>query len=150
MSLEDRLESGLPSAWRPDQEDADLLIGKVVDIQVGTSDYDPYPLLVVQSDDGSEKAIHGFHTVLRNELMRQKPQIGERIGIKYLGEQATKPGSKFKSFIGYRVKVERELGSFDWSKLGQAEDADPYAAVTEAQQEPVTVPADAGDDDIPF
>src|SRR5687767_466240 len=100
MSLEDRLESGLPSAWRPDQEDPDLIIGEVVDIQVGTSDYDPYPLIVIKQDDGEEKAIHGFHTVLKNELLRQKPQIGERIGIKYLGEQATKPGSKFKSFIG--------------------------------------------------
>ena len=148
MSLEDRLESGLPSAWRPDQEDPDLIIGEVVDIQVGTSDYDPYPLVVIKQDDGEEKAIHGFHTVLKNELLKNKPQIGERIGIKYLGEQATKPGSKFKSFIGYRVKMDRAAGAFDWNSIGQQQPVDEaYAAV---EQEPVTVPASAGDDDIPF
>lgn len=148
MTLEDRLDSGLPAAWRPDKEDEDKLIGEVVDIQMGTSDYEPYPLLVIRLDDGSEKAVHGFHTVLKNELLRQKPQIGERIGIKYLGEQETKPGSKFKSFIGYRVKVERESGTFDWSKVGQPEAED--EAYRAPEPEPVTVPADAGDDSLPF
>ena len=148
MSFEERLESGLPSAWRPDQEDSPLIVGEVVDIQVGTSDYAPYPLIVIRQDDGEEKAIHGFHTVLKNELLKTKPQIGERMGIKYLGEQATKPGSKFKSFIGYRVKMDRAAGVFDWNKIGQPEVEDEaYQAV---EQEPVTVPASAGEDEIPF
>ena len=153
MSLEDRLEQGLASAWRPDQDDPDTLIGEVVEIAVGTSDYDPYPLVVVRKDDGEEKAVHAFHTVLKNEILRQKPQVGERVGIKYLGEQKTKPGSKFSSFIGYRVKVDRAAAAFDWAKFGSAEEdpvADPYAAVNDAQPDPVTVPAGAGDDDIPF
>lgn len=149
MSIEERLESGLPSAWRPDQDDPDMIVGEVVDIQVGTSDYDPYPLILIRQDDGEEKAVHGFHTVLKNELKRQRPQIGERMGIKYLGEQKTKPGSKFNSFIGYRVKVERDTGAFDWSKLGQPEpQEEAYAAAPEP--EAVTVPADVGDDDVPF
>ena len=143
--LEDRLESGLPSAWRPDKEDPDILIGKVVSIEQGTSEYEPYPLVVIEQDDGEEKAVHGFHTVLKNELIRQRPQPGERIGIKYLGEQPTKPGSKFKSFIGYRVKVDRAQAEFDWSKVGVVEpDPEP------APQVEVTVPADAGEDSIPF
>lgn len=149
MSLEERLESGLPSAWRPDQEDDATIIGEVVEIQVGTSDYGSYPLLVIRKDDGEEKAIHGFHTVLQNELVRQKPQVGERIGIKYLGEVPTKPGSKFKSFTGYRVKVEREgAQAFDWSRISQAPDEEPAHVVYD--QQPVTVPDDAGEDGIPF
>jgi len=145
--FEDRLEAGLAPAWRPDQEDPSVLIGTVVDIQQGTSEYEPYPLLVVEQDDGTEKAVHGFHTVLKNELIRQRPQIGERIGIKYLGEQATKPGSKFKSFIGYRVKIDRASSEFDWSKVGVIEEIPEAAAPV---QEAVTVPADAKEDDIPF
>ena len=147
MSLEDRLESGLPSAWRPDQEDPPVIIGEVLEIQKGTSDYEPYPLVIVRKDDGEEKAVHGFHTVLKNELMRHRPQVGERIGIKYLGEQPTKPGSKFKSFIGYRVKMDRQAVEFDWNKIGQPEEEEAYAAI---EREPVTVPAGASDDDIPF
>lgn len=146
--LGERLESGLPSAWRPDQEDPDVIIGEVVDIQVGTSDYDPYPLIVIRQDSGEEKAIHGFHTVLKNELMRHKPQVGERMGVKYLGEQATKPGSKYKSFIGYRVKVDRASSAFDWNKIGQPGPEEEAYKV--AESEPVTVPAGAVDDDIPF
>jgi hypothetical protein len=146
--LEERLEAGLAPAWRPDKEDPSVLIGKVVSIEQGTSEYEPYPLIVVEQDDGTEMAVHGFHTVLKNELIKQRPQIGERIGIKYLGEVPTKPGSKFKSYTGYRVKVERAAGAeFDWSKVGVVEpDPEPAAPVFE----PVNVPPGAGTDDIPF
>ena len=154
MSLEDRLESGLPSAWRPDQEDADMLIGEVVEIEVGQSDYGAYPILVVKLSDGTEKAVHGFHSVLQNELLKSQPQIGEKVGIKYLGDVPTKPGSKYKSYKGYRVKVERAQGAaFDWNKIGQSsEDQSGHIVYgqVQAQPEPVTVPAGAGDDDIPF
>lgn len=151
MSLEDRLESGLPSAWRPDQDDPDTLIGEVVEIEVGTSDYGRYPILIVRTADG-EKAVHGFHSVLQNELMKHQPQVGERVGIKYLGDVPTRPGSKFKSYKGYRVKVERDTAStFDWNRIGTAEDEIAGHVIYEqSQAEPVTVPAGAGDDDLPF
>lgn len=148
MSFEDRLEAGLAPAWRPDKEDTDTLIGVVTDIQMASSDYEPYPLVVIRRDDGSEVAVHAFHTVLKNELLRHKPNIGERVGIKYLGEQPTKPGSKFKSFIGYRVKVDREAGSFDWGSVGKPQETP--EAYREPEQVAVTVPDGAGDDDIPF
>lgn len=148
MSLEDRLESGLPSAWRPDQDDPDLLIGEVMEIEVGTSDYGRYPILVVKTEDG-EKAVHGFHSVLQNELAKAAPQVGERVGIKYLGDVDTKPGSKYKSYKGYRVKVDRDkAATFDWNRIGQAEEDQSGHVIYE--QEPVTVPDDAGDDGIPF
>lgn len=151
MSLEDRLESGLPSAWRPDQEDADMLIGEVVEIQIGTSDYGRYPIVVIRKDDGEEKAVHGFHTVLRNELAKNQPQVGERTGIKYLGDVETKPGSKFKSFKGYRVQVEREKGSaFNWNQLGGPENDVENAYNPGVYEEAVTVPDGAGEDDVPF
>ena len=155
MSFEDRLEQGTAPAWRPDQGDDDLLVGTVVDIDRGTSDYEPYPLLTIIKEDGTEVAVHAFHTVLKNELIRQQPQLGERIGIKYLGEQQTKPGSRFKSFIGYRVKVDRAAGEFDWSKIGAAPDPtdvnpayDPEPDGLKAAAK-VTVP-ETDDSDIPF
>lgn len=151
MSLEDRLESGLPSAWRPDQDDPDTLIGQVVAIEVGQSDYGKYPIIVLRGDSGREKAIHGFHSVLQNELMKKRPQIGERVGIKFLGEIAGQGGRSYK---GYRVEVERDGGSsFDWNTIGAAPAEDTIGRVVydEVQaNEPVTVPAGAGDDDIPF
>lgn len=146
VSLEDRLESGNASAWRPDQGDPDVLLGVVTEISWGTSDYAPYLIVTVRQEDGEEKAIHAFHTVLRRELERQKPNIGERIGVKYLGEQEAK-NSKYGKFIGYRLKVDRAAGAFDWNQVAPTDEPDPYAA---PEPEPVTVPDGAGDDDIPF
>jgi hypothetical protein len=153
VSLEDRLEQGLPSAWRPDQEDPDTLIGEVVEIEVGESEYGRYPILVVRKDDNEEKAVHGFHSVLQNELLKHKPQVGERVGIKYLGDVPTKPGSRFKSYKGYRVKVQRDqTAAFDWNKIG-AVDEDGMAGhvvYEQVSEQPVPVPAGAGEDEIPF
>jgi hypothetical protein len=144
-TLENRLEQGNARAWRPDQDDEALLVGEVVDIDSGSSEYQgTYPILTVRKDDGEEVAVHAFHTVLKNELVRQRPKAGERIGIKFLGEQATKPGSLYKSFIGYRVKVDRAAGDYDWSQVGAEPEPEPAAP-------PVDIPADANDDDsIPF
>jgi hypothetical protein len=152
VSLEDRLESGLPSAWRPDQDDPDTLIGEVIEIEVGTSDYGRYPILVIRQEDGEAKAVHGFHSVLQNELLKARPQVGEKVGIKYLGDVPMKPGSKFKSYKGYRVKVERVSGStFNWNQIGTAdEDQSGHVIYEQVEQTPVTVPAGAGEDDIPF
>lgn len=152
MSLEDRLESGLPEAWRPDKEDPDTIIGEVVAIEVGSSDYGKYPIIVIRGQSGREKAIHGFHSVLQNELLKKRPQIGERIGIKFLGEV---PGQNGRSYKGYRVEVEREGGAtFDWNTIGQVpvEDSIGRVVYDEVQAQPVgvTVPDGAGDDDIPF
>lgn len=158
MNLEERLESGNAEAWRPDKEDADLLVGEIVDIDRGQSDYEPYPILTVRKEDGSEVAVHAFHTVLKNELIRQQPNIGERIGIKYLGEQKTKPGSKFSSFIGYRVKVDREAKAFNWGTMGAEPDPtvdayDPAPDGLTAAAAPAAAAAPGGtvdDDSIPF
>lgn len=145
-TLEDRLEQGNARAWRPDQDDPDLLVGEVVDIDSGSSDYQGvYPILTVRKEDGEEVAVHAFHTVLKNELVRQRPKAGERIGIKFLGEQPTKPGSPYKSFIGYRVKVDRVGGDYDWSQVGA--EPEPEAAPLPPGPEPTSP---VGDDDIPF
>lgn len=152
-NLEQRLEADA-AAWRPDQDDPPILIGEVISVDTGTSEYGPYPLLVIRDEAGNEKAVHAFHTVLRNELVRCKPQPGEKIGIKYLGDVDAKPGSPYKTYKGYKVRVERERGSaFNWNAIGEVEETgEPMSKVTYAQPtpEPVTVPADAGEDDFPF
>ncbi len=152
--LANRLEHDLAPAWRPDQEDPDILIGEVVSIEAGSSDYGTYPLIVVRQDDGTEKAIHAFHTVLRNELVKQRPQIGERLGVKYLGKMQAAEGSKYGSYIGYRAKVERAAGlEFNWDRMGADSDLVAFDDLPGAKQqttEPVSVPAGAESDDIPF
>jgi hypothetical protein len=153
-TLEERLEQGAAKAWRPDESDPNPVVGTVTNVEMGASEYGSYPIVTIQTEAGEEFAIHGFRTVLKNEFMKQRPQPGERIGVKDLGEQATKPGSKFKSYHGYVLKVERAQGSaFDWNRLGAPVDDsplhDPYAQEPQAAPD-VALPANAGSDDIPF
>lgn len=151
--LEQRLEAGFAPAWRPDKEDAAVLIGEVVEISKRETEYGVYPIVTVRQEDGTEKAIHALHSVLKNELIRQRPQPGEKIGVRYNGFVAT-PDGKFKGYESYTVKIEREAKEFDWSRIGVAEDDDFLEGVkTEPETTPtpdMTTPTDAGEDSIPF
>ncbi len=142
-TLQDRLDDAFAEAWRPSL--GDKLVGVVTGIDVRHSDYgDPYPIVTVQRDDGTEAAFHGFHTVARRELAKQKPQIGDEIGIAYLGKgEPTKPGVSGAEL--YRIIVERaEPQPINWDALADVDDADTPAA-------PAAAAATATpDDDIPF
>ena len=72
-----------------------------------------YPVVTVETGDGQELAFHAFHTVARNELAKQRPVIGDRIGVAYHGKRDG------KNYESYRVIVERteaELKTIDWDK----------------------------------
>lgn len=147
MSLEDRLNAAPVSAWRPDEDDPKTIVGEILDIEKRDGDWGPYPVLIVRTKDGEEKAIHAMRSVLKNELLKKRPQIGERIGVVYLGEQK---GQGTRSYIGYRVEVERNTNStFSWDTMGEAPQEDAIGRVV-YDQPVVTVPDDAGVDDVPF
>jgi hypothetical protein len=111
-TVEERLDS-FAEAWRP--EAGDKLIGTVVDLDERDSDFgdEPYPIVTVLTDTGDERAFHGFHTVARNELAKQRPKVGERIGIAY-------HGLSDKGYERYRIIVERdETPSLDWDRYAE-------------------------------
>jgi hypothetical protein len=109
-TLEDRLNADV-EGWRP--EPGDQVLGTVIGVDTREGDYGPYPYIEVEANDGSYIGVHGFHTVLKNELARIEPQVGDTLGIKYFGKVPTKPGSKFDSFEKYRVVHERTSGARD-------------------------------------
>jgi hypothetical protein len=111
-SLDDRLAS-FAEAWKP--EPGDKLIGVVVDLDERDSAYgdEPYPIVTVETDDGSELALHAFHTVARNELAKQRPVVGDRIGIAYYG---MKDGKSYESYRVIVEKAESEPKTIDWDK----------------------------------
>ena len=140
-SIDDRLDS-FAEAWKP--EPGDKLIGTVVDLDERDSAYgdEPYPIVTVQDDDGNELAFHAFHTVARNELAKQRPAIGDRIGIAYHGK---KNGKNYES---YRVIVDRpdsEPKTIDWDKHVTADDEPEQDGEPEDDETPKSA-----SDDIPF
>jgi hypothetical protein len=144
------------AAWRP--APGDTIIGELADVGERDNGYGPYPILTLLTDDGAI-SVHCFHEVLRSELAKLSPQVGECIGIKYIGRHPE------KSYHQYRVSVERPGGSVvDWSRYGDAglddqqrawsEDSDGrYSATTPVTLEGAQAPqvaAKGSDDDIPF
>jgi hypothetical protein len=99
--MSERLDM-FPEAWMPEPED--LLIGNVTDVDDREGDYGVYPIVCVLPDNGdAERAVHGFHTVLKREFAKQKPAVGNHIGIKYHGKVEGRNGF----YESYRVIVEK-------------------------------------------
>lgn len=124
-SLEDRLDRDSES-WRP--EPGDKLVGTVVEVSTFQGDYQPYPVIEVEKDDGTVWAFHAYHTVAKNEIARLEPAEGDKIGIKYFGKVKTKPGSKYDSYEKYAIKVQKASGEVpdapDWKAMKAETDAE--------------------------
>jgi hypothetical protein len=151
-NLAARLDS-FPEAWKP--QPGDKLIGELVDLDLRQSDYgDPYPILTVDAASGStmggepisgEHAWHAFHTMGRSAVAKQRPRIGEQIGVSYHGKgTAAAPGMNPPE--RWRLIVDRpreQQPQVDWDTLaGVAETTDSVASTSRAN------PSES--DDIPF
>lgn len=149
-------ENDFAAGWRPEQK-GDKAAGRVVDITVGQGGYDPYPIVTVENDAGEQTAIHAFHTVLRGELAKRRPQVGDEISVTYLGKRDVKGGRG--DYHAYRV-TGGQAQPYNWDQDlpdGMAR-VDPQVSdipndlpppVPATRQQPVTVPDDDGSP-LPF
>jgi hypothetical protein len=127
-------------AWRPDP--GDKLVGEIVELgqRAGYND-EPYPIVTIKQDDGVELAFHAFHTVARNELAKLRPQIGQRLAVRYEGE---KQGADGKSrYHAYRLATD-QVPAFNWASFADGTD------VTAVEPDIPTVEPKADDSDVPF
>lgn len=119
-SLADRIDNDV-EAWIPN--DGDKLVGKLLEVSTREGDYGEYPYLEVETPEGEFKAVHGYHTVLKNEIASKKPRVGDDIAIKYFGKVVgKKTDSKGKpvEFEKYRLLVEHATGAVetpDWESM---------------------------------
>jgi hypothetical protein len=139
-SIEENLGREYAEAWRPNP--GDMLVGEVVGLSSRDGGFGEYPIVVVRQGPTveTELAFHAIHAVAQHELAAQKPQIGERVAIKYLGRREAASGKPYHS---YKIAIDRPASEFDWSRYG----GEPDAGV-----EP-QVDKDAGDapeDEVPF
>jgi hypothetical protein len=97
-----------PEAWRPSPGDS--IEGAVTDLAVRDGgEYEPYPIVTLDTNGGT--AIHCFHEVLRNELARRSPKLGDRLKIDYHGVHAV------KGYHVYAVSSDGDL-PFSWDRFG--------------------------------
>lgn len=117
--------------WRP--EAGDQITGTLVTLSAGYSDFTQasYPILTLDvseernlvtgeaetHDPPKQIAVHAFQAVLRNELLTQRPEAGERITLACGGKRAHKTMAK-QTVTVYKVTVHREgAGSGGWDDL---------------------------------
>ena len=141
-------ETGYPEGWKPNP--GDEVTGKLIDVAVTENGWGPYPVLTLESG-GREVAVHAFHDVLKGELSRRQPKIGDELSIKYLGQP------QGKNYHAYRVRG-GQVGDFNWGQFG--DDPEPPAAASgpPIAPTPVAPPAESPtqaapvdeDDSLPF
>lgn len=102
MGIEERLNRETETAKL---EAGESVVGVLLDLTLRDSDYgDPYPVVTIETSDGREVEVHGYHSVLRNRLFELDPQPGDQLGIKCLGSRTGKSGT---SYVAYRLVIER-------------------------------------------
>lgn len=121
MSIKDRLD-GNSEAWRPDdpkKEHPNPLYGKVVEVTTGTGDYGEYPLLFCLDENGDEWRVHCFNSVLKSRIAELRPEVGDEIGLKYLGTEKSKAYDT--PYKNYKVVLEKAAAtkpdSPDWDAI---------------------------------
>jgi hypothetical protein len=115
--LEDRLDRD-PQPWVPDV--GEKLIGTIVELGERDSRFgdDPYPVVHVLDADGRELVVHAYPAVLRDELARQRPTVGDRIGVRFIA-----PPDDARNYARFRVLVEHADGNtqaVDWEAQARA------------------------------
>ncbi len=144
-----QLADSYAEAWRFETDGA-TIIGTVVGFSEWDAGWGPYPILTLRLADGSERALHAQREVLQRELAAVRPQIGERIGVKWLGQ----PDGK--SYHRFQVRVDRPEGTTaDWSRYVPGVEEPPprpVASTAPPAGDPGPEPGSrwGGDDDIPF
>lgn len=128
--IADRVES-FAEPWKP--KAGDKLVGVITELDERTSEYGMYPIVTVMTDAGGESAFHGFHTVAKNELSRQRPRVGDRIAIKYFGRDADKGYERYRVLVEHATPIEgtepawEQMAQEAAAELAGSNDADPGA-----------------------
>jgi hypothetical protein len=151
-SVSDRLDRDFAPAWR--FEPGGKLVGEVIGLTERAGNFGRYPIVTLRTDNGDEFAVHAFHEVLARNLAQVAPEVGDRIGIKYLGKHPE------RGYHAYRVERAGGQRGFNWRAYGSPEDTTQLemevsssvlsSSETTTDENGAGGVANVGDDDIPF
>jgi hypothetical protein len=116
--LRKRLDEGHPPAWMHGGEIGAELVGHVVGVKAGVpTQFGPCPVVTIATlGVGTQVSLWLTHTVLRREFVRQRPEPGELIALRYEGER--KPDGGGPAYELYSLVVDRpDEVSVDWTAI---------------------------------
>src|SRR5215471_6912954 len=150
-NMRDRLRAaadrGYPQAWIP-EEPGDEIAGVVTSVRpAAPTAYGSVPVVELEELGGPTPwSVWLVHAVLRREFVRQSPQPGEAILIRYLGKVQPEGGGA--AYESYKLVVDRptEGNEVDWTRLAARYDPDLLAGEPSDRRE--LPPLE--DEDVPF
>lgn len=107
------LDAPYPKLWNF-EEDGPEIIGYAVSKEVGQTVHGACDILILQEASSKElRSVWLFHTALQNQMYRKRPQVGDLVGIRQLGER--EPQSGGRPYMDYSVVVMGEKGNaLEW------------------------------------
>ena len=103
-----RLEEGFPESWQPQSEDHDhpeIVVGKLVEINFDApTSYGSASVLIIEDEDGKEWSVWLLHRILKEQVFKYNPRIGDLIAVTYGGERE----GKNDNYHVYTVNIERQ------------------------------------------
>lgn len=109
---QERREREWAETWKPDP--GEMLVGTLEGYDEAATDYGEYTVAHVRDEEGVLRGLWLMHSVLQDEWKEASPEIGERVGIQYLGQRE----GKDHSYHMWVVKVDRSDAG-----TGEEEDA---------------------------
>lgn len=108
FDLLDGLSEDEGTPWIPDDEDdpsPEGIQGRVTYVGEVASDYGPEmcPLITLEAADGTVWSVRGYSTVLRNQISKADPKVGDLMACRFFG---VKQG-KTREYKNYKVAVKR-------------------------------------------
>lgn len=117
MEALDEEAEGWPASWNP--EPGDNLVGTIRRYSTGPSAYGPVRTVIIERDNKERVSLWLSSTVLLDLFKRDKPKVGERIGVRYLGKH---PEKKYRRWA---LVVDRDGSEPDFAPLGGEQGGSP-------------------------
>lgn len=107
--LLDGLSEDAGTPWVPDADTdpgPEGIQGRVRFVGEIGSDYGPEtcPLIEIEDKDGTLWSVRGYSTVLRNQITKADPRVGDLMAVRYFGTKTGKTGRDYKN---YKAVVKR-------------------------------------------
>jgi len=120
-ALADKAAAGFPETWIATKE-GDVIAGKFLRLETAATEYGIQPLIVLETEDGSERSVWLLHEALRSQFNRIRPQTGDNIAVLYLGKQKVKnkTAGRADSYHNWRVTSDKATTEAGWDILGNA------------------------------
>lgn len=125
----------------------DEIAGVIADLEWQSGEYGPRLKVTLDNGRGQRAAFFADHTTLRSKLARLRPQRGDALAVRYLGQAEGKRSTYHDYRVALATKDER---AFEWSGGGGQRQQHPDPRVPAADPWAGPRPTEPTEDEPPF